>query len=99
MGHFGGFCYAYKLSGIVTYSNGPLGGMRAAMSIQVMLHELGCLPVSKLCGFPLVADLLDSDGIPKDPAARMLKQLPGMLDQLEWMAVAMKRQRDETGTP
>jgi hypothetical protein len=28
----------------------------------------------------------------------MLKQLPAMLDQLEWMAVAMKRQRDETGT-
>jgi NAD(P)H-dependent FMN reductase len=44
MGHFGGSCYACKPSAIVTYSNGPWGGMRAAMSIQVMAHELGCLP-------------------------------------------------------
>jgi hypothetical protein len=62
-----------------------------------MCHELGCLPVSKLCGIPTVADLLTEEGVPKDPESRMLKQLPAMLTQLEWMAVAMKRQRDETG--
>ena len=44
MGHFGGSCYAFKPSSIVTYSPGPWGGMRAAMAIQVMAHELGCLP-------------------------------------------------------
>jgi len=98
MGHFGGSIYKCKPSGIVTYSPGPWGGMRAAMSIQVMLHELGCIPVSKLVGLPLVADLLKEDGSPVEPDARMLHQMPGMLDQLEWMAVAMKRQRDETGT-
>lgn len=97
MGHFGGSCYSCKPSAIVTYSPGPWGGMRAAMSIQVMCHELGCLPVSKLCGIPTVADLLTEEGVPKDPESRMLKQLPAMLTQLEWMAVAMKRQRDETG--
>lgn len=68
------------------------------MSICNMCHELGCLPVSALCGLPMVNDLLAEDGSPKDPAARMLKQFPKMLDQLEWMAIAMKRQRDETGT-
>jgi chromate reductase len=97
MGHFGGSCYSCKPSAIVTYSPGPWGGMRAAMAIQVMCHELGCLPVSKLCGIPTAADIINEDGTPKDPDNRMLKQLPGMLDQLEWMAVAMKRQRDETG--
>jgi chromate reductase, NAD(P)H dehydrogenase (quinone) len=97
MGHFGGSCYACKPSAIVTYSLGPWGGMRAAMSIQLMCHELGCLPVAKLTGVPNVTDLLNVDGSPKDPDARMLKQLPAMLGQLEWMAVAMKRQRDETG--
>jgi chromate reductase len=97
MGHFGGSCYACKPSAIVTYSAGPWGGMRAAMSIQLMCHELGCLPVSKLCGIPTVTDLLTEEGVPKDPESRMLKQLPAMLTQLEWMAVAMKRQRDETG--
>ena len=98
MGHFGGSCYTCKPCGIVTYSVGPWGGMRAAMAIQLMCHELGTLPVSKLCGIPTVSDLLNEDGTPKDEGARMLKQLPGMLDQLEWMAVAMKRQRDDTGT-
>ena len=97
MGHFGGSCYSCKPSAIVTYSPGPWGGMRAAMSIQIMCHELGCLPVSKLCGIPTATDLLTEEGVPKDPESRMLKQLPAMLSQLEWMAVAMKRQRDETG--
>lgn len=62
-------------------------------SPQIMCHELGCLPVSKLCGLPGPADLLESSGAPKDPEHRMLQQLPELLDQLEWMAVAMKSQR------
>jgi len=97
MGHFGGSNYSCKPSAIVTYSVGPWGGVRAAMAIQVVCHELGCLPVSKMCGLPTVSDILEEDGTPKDTGNRMLKQLPAMLNQLEWMAVAMKRQRDETG--
>lgn len=70
------------------------------MQIQVICHELGCLPVSKLCGIPTVAELFEEeDGTPKDPEHRMLKQLPRLMDQLEWMAVAMKQgQRKKTGT-
>lgn len=98
MGHFGSSNYKCKPSGIVTYSPGPFAGMRAAMAIQVMCHELGCLPVSKLCGLPAVADLLEPDGTPKDANHRMLKQLPEVLTQLEWMAVAMKNQREKYGT-
>jgi len=97
MGHFGGSCYSGKPSAIVTYSPGPWGGMRAAMTICNMCHELGCLPVSKLCGVPTVSDLLEEDGTPKANSERMLKQLPAMLDQLEWLAIAMKKQREEAG--
>jgi chromate reductase len=98
MGHFGGSLYKCKPSGIITYSPGPFAGMRGAMGIQVMCHELGCLPVSKLVGIPAVSDMLEADGTPKDPADRMLKQLPALLDQVEWMAVAMKNQREKTGS-
>lgn len=98
MGHFGGSNYKCKPSGIVTYSPGPFGGQRAAMAIQVMCHELGCLPVSKLCGMPSVGDIFEADGTPKDASHRMLKQLPELLTQLEWMAVAMANQRKATGT-
>lgn len=98
MGHFGGSCYKAKPSGVVTYSPGPWGGQRAALSIVSMAHELGCLPVSKMVGLPAPAELLREDGAPHDPEHRMLKQLPEMLAQLEWMAVAMKNQRDAVGT-
>lgn len=98
MGHFGGSNYKCKPSGIVTYSPSPFAGMRAAMAIQIMLHELGCLPVSKLCGIPTVSDLLKEDGTPIDPDDRLLKQLPELLTQLEWMAVAMRNQRQLSGT-
>jgi chromate reductase len=98
MGHFGGSNYKCKPSGIVTYSPSPFAGMRAAMAIQIMCHELGCLPVSKLCGIPNVSDILELDGTPKDPENRMLNQLPELLTQLEWMAVAMANQREKTGS-
>ena len=51
------------------------------MTIQVMLHELGCQPVSKLCGIGNVSEVLNVDGTPKDPEDRMFNQLPDLLQQ------------------
>jgi NAD(P)H-dependent FMN reductase len=99
IGHFGGSCYAYKPSAIVTYSPGPFGGTRAAMALRPFLSELGCLPVSKLACFPSPTDLFEENGVPKDPEHRMLKQLPQMLTQLEWLTVACCNQRAATGNP
>ena len=99
MGNFGGSNYACKPCAICTYSPGPWGGMRAAIALRPMLSELGCLPVSKLCGLPSVSELLEADGAPKDSEHRMLKQLPAMLGQLEWMAIAMANQRAAAGLP
>ena len=45
------------------------------------------------------SDLFDEEGAPKDPEARMLKQLPAMVGELEWMALAMKKMRDSAGLP
>jgi chromate reductase, NAD(P)H dehydrogenase (quinone) len=94
MGHFGGSLYANKPSGIITYSAGPFGGTRAAMALRPLLSELGCLPVSKLACFPFPDTYLDSDGVVSDPNNRMLKQLPELLSQLEWWAVAASNQRE-----
>ena len=38
-------------------------------------------------------------GAPVDAAARPLKQLPAMLAELEWFAVALRKQRDSCGPP
>jgi len=99
MGHFGGSNYALKASAICTYSFGAWGGARAAMALRPMLSELGCLPVSKMTHFPSPNDLFETDGKPKDAEHRMLKQLPEMLGQLEWMACAMKAQRAKGDPP
>ena len=100
MGHFGGSNYAFKPSACVTYSPSPWGGMRCATALRPFLSELGCLPVSKLCGLGSVQSLLNADGTPAgDEPARMLGQLPAMLGQLEWMACAMADQRAKTGPP
>eukprot|EP00980_Cylindrotheca_fusiformis_P012953 scaffold3236_cov66-Cylindrotheca_fusiformis.AAC.19 len=98
MGHFAASLYKCKPSGIITYSPGPFGGMRGAMSIIVMCQILGCLPVSKTVGIPTVEDLLELDGTPKNETSLLLtEQMPEMLNQVEWMAMAMKNQRDLAG--
>jgi len=99
MGHFGGSNYALKPSATVCYSPGPFGGARVAMALRPFLSELGCLPVSKLTLFPEPGNLFQEDGVPKDPSHRMLNQLPAMLSELEWMAVAMRNQKDRYGPP
>jgi NAD(P)H-dependent FMN reductase len=96
--HFGGSKYACKPSGLVTYSNGQWGGMRAAMQLRALTSELGCLSVSRICGIPNAGEAFDEDGNPADPA-RWDKMLGGMLNQLECMAVAMKHHRDTVGLP
>mmetsp|Transcript_20665 Transcript_20665/g.61079 ORF Transcript_20665/g.61079 Transcript_20665/m.61079 type:complete len:227 (-) Transcript_20665:220-900(-) len=97
MGTFGGSNYAGKPSAIISYSSGPWGGSRAAVAARPYLSELGCLPVSKMVHLPSVPEMLKTDGTPVDPNHRMLKQLPGCLHQLEWMAVAMANQRQAAG--
>mmetsp|Transcript_47488 Transcript_47488/g.74201 ORF Transcript_47488/g.74201 Transcript_47488/m.74201 type:complete len:229 (+) Transcript_47488:60-746(+) len=99
MGHFGGSNYALKPSAVVTYSVGPWGGGRAAMAARPMLSELGCLPVSKLTCFPTVSEIFNEDGTPKDESHRMLKQLPAMLCELEWMGIAMSDMRKKVPNP
>lgn len=99
MGHFAGANYRCKPSCIVAYSVSPWGGMRAAMAARPFLAELGCIPVSKLAAFPDAGSMFDEAGAPKEPKNRMLEQLPAMLGELEWMALAMRKMRDSTGLP
>lgn len=97
--HFGGSNFAYKPCGIITYSPGPWGGMRAAVALRPILSELGCLSVSALVGFASAADLFEDDGTAKNPEHRMLHQLPKMLNQLEFIALAMANQKSICSPP
>lgn len=95
---FGCSNYAYKASGVITYSINPTGGVRCAIAMRPWLSELGCLPVSRMVNFFTAAEGFSEDGVPKEDY-RAVSQLPQMLEQLEWMSVAMKKMRDEVGVP
>ena len=99
MGHFGAANYALRPSAIVCYSPGPFGGARAAMELRPFLSELGCIPATKLTLLSNPAGYLGPDGTVKDPAHGMLLQLPAQLGELEWLAVAMRAQKDRSGPP
>lgn len=99
MGHFGSSNYAYKPSGIITYSPGFCGGARVAMALRPFLSELGCLPVSKLACFSSVENTFNIDGTIKDTENRQLKQLPDLLNQLEWYTLACIKQKEFCGIP
>eukprot|EP01128_Nolandella_sp_AFSM9_P005050 TRINITY_DN238_c0_g1_i2.p1 TRINITY_DN238_c0_g1~~TRINITY_DN238_c0_g1_i2.p1 ORF type:complete len:229 (-),score=67.85 TRINITY_DN238_c0_g1_i2:86-733(-) len=101
--HFPPTGYANKPSGIVTYSYGQFGGQRAAMALRPILAELGCISVSRIAAFPKVGETLDEEGVPVEDPENFGKFLATTLNQLEWLAEAMKTQRaiglPETGLP
>ena len=97
MDHFGGSCYAYKPSGIVCYSPGIFGGMRAAMQLRCFLAELGCLSVSNIFGIPKVHEAIAEDGTPVD--SHMESGAAKLIKDLDWHAHAMRNHRNSVGKP
>lgn len=81
----------FRPSGIVCYSAGMFGGVRAAMQLRAMLCELGMPSIPSLQPVPRVGQAFAEDGTPSDEAwhGRVKK----FLDELEWYAEALKAQR------
>ncbi len=83
--------YAWRPSGIVCYSAGPFGGVRAAMQLRAMLCELGMPSIPSLLPIPKVQDAFEDDGEPRDPAFR--GRSAKFFGEFEWYAEALKRGR------
>ncbi|TCV94531.1 NAD(P)H-dependent FMN reductase [Luteibacter rhizovicinus] len=88
--------YFWRPSGIVSYSAGQFGGVRAAFALRETVAELGMPSISSTCPVPRIGHALDEQGVPTDE--RLSRSLGRFLDELEWYARALKRQRAE-GTP
>lgn len=84
--------YFYKPSGIVTYSAGPFGGVRALINLRALLAELGTPAIPSAFPVSGVQRAFDDDGNALDEAydTRIVK----FLDEFEWYVTAMKRHRD-----
>lgn len=88
--------YFWRPSGIVCYSAGRYGGVRAAMQLRAMLGELGTPSIPSLLPIPEIGTALDEEGIPSDP--RLDRSTARFIGELTWYAEALKRQRAD-GTP
>ena len=88
--------YKYKPSGIVSYSPGAMGGVRAAMALRPFLAELGCVSIPKLLAIGLAQQKIDENGVASD--SKTVEFTDAFLDQLFWYAEAMKVQRQK-GVP
>lgn len=88
--------YFWRPAGIVCYSGGRWGGVRAAMQLRMTLAELGMVAIPTLCPIANVGEAFDNDGVPTDP--RMHTQAVEFLDEFVWFMEAL-RDRRKNGVP
>jgi NAD(P)H-dependent FMN reductase len=83
--------YFWRPSGIVCYSAGAYGGVRAAMQLRAMLCELGTPSIPSLLPVPRVQEAFDDEGHPRE--AIYHERAARFLSELEWYARALKTAR------
>lgn len=88
--------YFFKPSGIVTYSAGSFGGVRAAVHLRAICGELGMPSISSMFPIPAVQNAFEEDGTAIDTA--YIKRADRFLTEFEWYVSAFKTQR-ALGTP
>lgn len=88
--------YFWRPSGIVCYSVGAFGGVRAAMQLRMTLAELGMPSIPSLLPIPRIAVEVDEVGVAQDP--RIDRSAKRFLDEFLWYASAMSKAR-ANGTP
>lgn len=88
--------YLWRPSGIVCYSAGRFGGVRAAMQLRMTLGELGMPSIPALLPIPQIGKVLRDDGAIQDDGVR--KTAGRFLAEFEWYAEALKARRAQ-GVP
>ncbi len=88
--------YFWRPSGIVCYSAGGFGGVRAAMQRRMTLAELGMSSVPSLLPIPRIAEAIDEDGVAQLPIVD--RSANRFLDEFLWYASALAQAR-VGGTP
>ncbi len=83
--------YAYKPSGIVCYSAGPYGGVRAAMQLRAMLAEVGTTSIPTLQPIASIGSSLSETGVPLTQP--MAEKSGAFFDEFEWYMRALKAAR------
>ena len=88
--------YFWRPSGIVCYSAGGFGGVRAAMQLRMTLAELGMPSIPSLLPIPRIPQAIDEKGVAADPITE--RSMARFLDEFLWYANALAEAR-VGGTP
>lgn len=80
--------YLYKPTGIVTYSAGPFGGVRALITLRAILAELGTPSIPSAFPISKIGGAFDDEGNALDQAYD--RRIGKFLDEFEWYANALK---------
>lgn len=89
--------YFFRPSGIVCYSAGQFGGVRAAMQLRTFLAEIGTVSIPSVFPIPKVQDAFNDEGNPAN--VKFHDYIKTFLDELEWYAYALKESREIRKTP
>ncbi|MDP9024350.1 MAG: NAD(P)H-dependent oxidoreductase [Candidatus Eremiobacteraeota bacterium] len=89
--------YFWRPAGIICYSSGRFGGVRAAMQLRMSLAEMGMVTIPSLLPFPKVGSIFDEEGEPVDASTRT--DAASFFDDFLWYARALRTARDSGGVP
>jgi NAD(P)H-dependent FMN reductase len=88
--------YFWRPAGIVSYSAGTFGGVRAAVHLRAILGEVGLVTIPTMFPISKVQTAFDDDGNAVDDAYS--RRIRRFLDELDWYANALKQARQK-GVP
>jgi NAD(P)H-dependent FMN reductase len=90
----------WRPAGIVSYSAGFLGGVRAATAWHGTLSEMGMVVISSTITVGTISQALSADGKPTGPVGKLLERaFPRFADDLAWWVEAAKAQRERNRPP
>jgi NAD(P)H-dependent FMN reductase len=88
--------YFWRPSGIVCYSAGAFGGVRAAMQLRMTLAEVGMPSIPSILPIPRIAEAISDEGAAQQPITE--RSMNRFLDEFLWYADALAEARID-GTP
>lgn len=83
--------YFYRPSAIVCYSAGPFGGVRAAMSLRILLAETGMSSIPTLQPIPKIAEALSAEGVAL--TQELAEKSSNFFKEFDWYMAAFKAGR------
>lgn len=95
--HFSPDSFRHRPCGIVTYSMGPRGGIRAQVVLRPMLSELKMISTPYAVHLAEVHDAISEDGT--IVTERIHNEFVRLVKEVEWYADAMRKQRECVAPP